>query len=44
MKLEKVEPGLRDNRYYGLRLARALLAGWAPPRRSRGLAPDGGRP
>ncbi|TBR18938.1 TetR family transcriptional regulator [bacterium] len=32
MKLEKVEPGLRDNRYYGLRLARTLLAGWGAPR------------
>lgn len=31
MKLEQVEPGLRDNRYYGLRLARTLLAGWGAP-------------
>lgn len=28
MKLEHVEPGLRDNRYYGLRLAKTLLCGW----------------
>jgi AcrR family transcriptional regulator len=31
MKLEQVEPGLRDTRYYGLRLARTLLAGWGAP-------------
>lgn len=31
MKLEKVEPDLRDNRHYGLRLARTLLAGWGAP-------------
>lgn len=31
MKLESVEPGLRDTRYYGMRLAKTLLRGWGAP-------------
>lgn len=31
-KLEMVEPGLKGNRHYGMRLARTLLAGWGAPK------------
>jgi AcrR family transcriptional regulator len=31
MKLEMVEPGLKGNSHYGMRLARTLLAGWGAP-------------
>lgn len=30
-KLDKVEPRLKEPRYYGVRAARALLAGWGAP-------------
>jgi AcrR family transcriptional regulator len=32
VKLDRVERGLRENRYYGIRMAKTLLTGWGAPK------------